>query len=128
VQDINTVAPQLLGSDMEWVLPRLNETSPDAVIYVGELHSTVAEWATSERVQASSRGPHLVRHLHRVAGQQARIPVAVSDDPYSWSDLCIPLDEAPDGGGKARCESASSKHGNSGDWHRGILRVLRRGG
>ena len=128
VQDVDTVAAQLLGSHVQRVLPGLDEASLDAVIDVGELDPAVADRAAPERVQPSGSRPHLVGHLHGIAGEQAGIPVAVGDDPHVRRDLGVPLDQAADGGGEAGREAACGEHGNGGDRHAPTLPTRHRRG
>ena len=117
VQDVDTVAAQLLGGHVQRVLPGLDEAALDAVVDVGELDPAVADRAAPERVQPSGGRPHLVGHLHGIAGEQAGVAVAVGDDPHVRRDLGVPLDQAADGGGEAGREAACGEHGN-GDGHR----------
>ena len=65
VEDVDTVAAQLLGGDVQWVLPGLDEASLDAVVDVGELDPAIADRAAPEGVQSVRVGPHLVGHLGR---------------------------------------------------------------
>ena len=117
VQDVDTVAAKLLGRHMQRVAAGRNEAAPDAVIDVGEPHPAVADRAAPELVQPSGGRPHLVGHLHGIAGEQAGISVAVGDDPHVRRDLGVALDQAADGGGEAGREAARGEHGNGGDWH-----------
>jgi hypothetical protein len=41
--------------------------------------------------------PHLGGNFDRIAGEQPRVAVQISDDAYVWRDLGIALDEAADG-------------------------------
>ena len=112
VEDVDTVAPQLLGRDGQRVLARLDEPSLDAVVDVGELDPAVADGTAAERVKPMGVRPHLVGHLGGFAGKQAGIAVAVGDDPSVRCDLGVALDQAADGGGQAGGKAARGEHGN----------------
>jgi hypothetical protein len=108
---------ELLGGDVQRVLPGLDEAAPDAVVDVGQLDPAVDDRAAAERVQPPRRRPHFGAHFHRIAGEQAGVPVAVGDDPRLGRDLAVSLDQAADGGGQARREAARGEEGYGGNGH-----------
>src|SRR6185312_9677562 len=81
VEDVDPVPAQLLGRHVQRVLPRLDQTSLDAILDVGELDPAVADGGAAERVQAPGHRAHFGGHFHGIAGEQPRISVAVGNDP-----------------------------------------------
>ena len=73
VQDVDAVAAQLLGGDVQRVLALLDEAALHAVLDVGELDPAVADRAAAERVQpvrrwrAPRRSPRPNRPVSRPA-------------------------------------------------------------
>ena len=104
VQDVDAVALELLGGDVERVLALLDQAALDAVLDVGQLHAAVADRAAAEAVQQVRAPAHLVGDLHRVAGEQAGIPALVGDEPDVRRNLGVALDESAHRGqaGRAR--------------------------
>ena len=117
VQDVDTVAAQLLGGHVQRVLPGLDEAAPDAILDVGELDPAVADRASAKRVEPAGDSAHRVGHLDRCAGEQARIAIAVGNDPHFRRDLGVALDQPADGGGQARRKAARGEKSNGGDRH-----------
>ena len=69
-------------------------------------------------MQPSGDRPHLVGHLHGIAGEQAGVAVAIGDDADVRRDFGVSLDQTADGGGEAGREAARGEHGNGLDGHR----------
>src|SRR4029079_6429460 len=92
VQDIDAVAAQLLGSDMQRVLAALDQAALDAVGDVGELYPAVADRAAPERVQAMRIGANLRSHLDGIAFEKASIAAQIGDDPNIRRDFGVALD------------------------------------
>ena len=98
VQDIDAVAAQLLGGDVQRILALLDQAAFHAVLDVGQLDPAVSDRASPECVQSSGDLPNLGGHLHGITFEQAGIPIAVGDDAHVGSDLGVALDQAANGG------------------------------
>ena len=125
VQDVDAVALELLGGDVERVLALLDQAALDAVLDVGQLHPAVADRAAAEAVQQVRAPAHLVGDLHRVAGEQAGIPARVGDEPDVRRNLGVALDESAHSRGQAGREPAGGEHGDGPHSHGPTLPVRR---
>jgi hypothetical protein len=70
VQDVDAVAGQLLGGDLERVLPLRDEPALDGVLDVRELDPAVAERAAAEAVQQVRLGPDVGGDRRGAAAEQ----------------------------------------------------------
>jgi hypothetical protein len=117
VQDVDPVPGQPVAGHLQRVLPLGHQPALEEVLDVGQLDPAVADRAAAEAVQQVGVGPDPVGDLDRSALQQSRVPVEVGDDLHLGDDLAVPLDQAADGRGQARCEPTGGEQGDTANGH-----------
>src|SRR5665811_2359322 len=113
----SAVGLQLLGRDLQRVLPVGHQATLDTVLGVGQLDTRVADRAAAEAVQQRGLGAGLVVDDDLVPPQQAVVAVLVGDDLDLGRDLGVALDEPTDRGRQTRRETARGQQGDTVNRH-----------
>mmetsp|Transcript_25651 Transcript_25651/g.71701 ORF Transcript_25651/g.71701 Transcript_25651/m.71701 type:complete len:254 (-) Transcript_25651:741-1502(-) len=117
VDNVDIVSQQRLGCDLERRAALLDVSALDAVGDVGQLHTRVSDWRSSDHVECLHGGPFGLWDDEGVTGEQPTVSVSVESEGQSGDDPGLVgfdpvLCEVADAGAEAWCETTGREHGH----------------